>query len=242
MRSNVRASKPEGRVESREPHLPSSIFHLLRPRPRNQLNKKPHSVAGSGAFGKEEVLCRALATGGDHKTQRLGFLDLPVLQLHRRVASEDADTDAELAALGVDFLDDTLLVLEGAVGDLDLVADLINDLGGDGVLALFHLRKHGLDLFLPHRDGLVLGAGESDDSGGVLDEVPGLVDEFVVLIEEMHVNDQVSGEELARGLGLLAALDLLNSLGRDQHLKDMVAEFLGWDSLDDVVVDFLFLS
>ena len=176
------------------------------------------------------------------RRKQSGFFDLPVFQFHGRIATEDTDTDAEFSTLGVDFLDDALLVLEGTIGHLHLVANLINDLGGDGVLALLHLGEHAVDLFLAHRDGLVLGAGEPDDTCGVLDEIPSLVDEFVVLIKEVHIDDQIAREELARGLGLLAALDLLHTLGGDQHLEDMVAEFLGGDSLDDVVVDFLFLS
>ena len=58
----------------------------------------------------------------------------------------------------------------------------------------------------------------------------------------MHVHDEVAWEKLARCLGLLAALDLLHSLGRNEHLKDMIAEFLGGNPLDDIIVDFLFLS
>jgi hypothetical protein len=38
----------------------------------------------------------------------------------------------------------------------------------------------------------------------------------------VHVDDQVAGEELAGGLGLLAALDLLDALGRDKDLENVV--------------------
>src|SRR5258707_1179382 len=58
----------------------------------------------------------------------LSPLDLPVFELHGRIAAEDAHRDAQLAALRVDLLDDAVLVLERTVRDLDLVADLELDL------------------------------------------------------------------------------------------------------------------
>ena len=171
----------------------------------------------------------------------LGFFHLPVFQFHWRVATEDAYTNPKFAALGIDFLNDTLLILEGTVGNLHLVSDLVDDLGGHSVFTLFHLSEHSLDFFLAHRDGLVLGAGKSDDPRGVLDKVPSLVNEFIVLIEEVHIDDEISREKLAGCFRLLTALDLLHSLGRNEHLEDMISEFFGRDPLDDIVVDFFFL-
>ena len=52
------------------------------------------------------------------------------------------------------------------------------------------------------------GAGEADRSVGLLDKIPGAIDKFVVLIEEVHVDDEVSGVEFSGGLRLFATLDL----------------------------------
>ena len=58
----------------------------------------------------------------------------------------------------------------------------------------------------------------------------------------MHVDDEVTWKEFARSLSLFTALDLLHPLGGNEHLEDMVAKLLGGDPLDDIGVDFLFLS
>ena len=58
----------------------------------------------------------------------------------------------------------------------------------------------------------------------------------------MHVDDNVSREKLAGGLGFLTALDLLYSFGGDQNLEHKVSKFVSLDTFDDIVVDFLFLS
>ena len=57
----------------------------------------------------------------------------------------------------------------------------------------------------------------------------------------MLTND-VAGKELAGGLGLLAALDLGDALGRNEHVVDVVAHLLGLDALGDVFVDLVFLA
>ena len=86
-----------------------------------------------------------------------------------------------LPRLGIDFLDDAVLALERTVGDLDGVADLEADGRADALLALLDLGEHRLDLALAHRDRAVLGAGEADHAVHLLDEIPGLLDELVVL-------------------------------------------------------------
>ena len=37
--------------------------------------------------------------------------------------------------------------------------------------------------------GLSLCAGKADDAGGFLDEIPGAVDELLVLVEQVHVDE-----------------------------------------------------
>ena len=55
-------------------------------------------------------------------------------------------------------------------------------------------------------------------------------------------DDQVAGEKLARRLALLAALDLGDALGRDEHFEDDVAHLLGLDALHRFVVHLVLLS
>ena len=105
-----------------------------------------------------------------------------------------------------------------------------------------HLREQRLDFVSGASGRAVLGAGKAEDARGLPDEIPGPVDELVVLIEQMHVHDDIAGHELAGGLGLLAALDLGDALGRDQHLVDEIAHLLGLDALDHVVMHLLLLS
>ena len=146
----------------------------------------------------------------------LGFFDLPVFQVHEGIATEDADGDAEFAALGIDLFDEAVLVLERAVGNLHLVANLKLDLRFYGILAVAYLRKQAINFLRTHRNRAVLGAGEAEDTIGFLDEIPGLVNELVILIEEMHIDDDVAGEKLPSGLGFFATLDFLNALGGNE--------------------------
>lgn len=59
------------------------------------------------------------------------------------------------------------------------------------------------------------------------DEVPGLFDQAVVLIDkEMAVGDDVAGEELAVAFGALAFLDFGHALHRHENLKDVITHLL----------------
>ena len=59
---------------------------------------------------------------------------------------------------------------------------------------------------------------------------------------QVHVDDQVAGEKLARRLGLLAALDLGNALRGDEHLVDHVAHLLGLDAAFEAVAHLVLLA
>src|SRR4029453_1518172 len=107
-----------------------------------------------------------------------GALDLPVLEVDQRIAAEDADRDAEFAALGVDLFDDAVLILEGTIAHFDDFANREADLWFDLILGTADLGENCVNLALSHRDRLgrtsvtLLGAGKSDDARRVLDEVP----------------------------------------------------------------------
>jgi hypothetical protein len=122
----------------------------------------------------------------------------------------------------------------GAVGDLDGVSDFETDGRADAFLALLDLGEHGVHLALAHRGGAVLGSGEADHAFHLLDEKPGLLDELAVLIGEVHVDDDVTGEEFLLGLGFLAAADLGNHFGGHQHLADVFGHASASRALDPV--------
>ena len=90
--------------------------------------------------------------------------------------------------------------------------------------------------------GLSLVPAKPITPGRVADEIPGPADELIVLVEQMHVHDQVAGEKFARRLALLAALDLRDALGRDEHFENHVAHLLGLDALLDVVAHLVLLA
>src|ERR1700736_6810418 len=133
---------------------------------------------------------------------RLGLaaFDLPVFELNRRRATEDRDRNAQLTALRIDFFHDTILVLERSVRDLDRLADFKADFRLHLFLALLHLREQAVHFRLAHRDWLIFGAGEADYTRRFTNEIPGAPNELVVLVEQMHVHDQVSREKIAGGL------------------------------------------
>ncbi len=58
----------------------------------------------------------------------------------------------------------------------------------------------------------------------------------------MHVNDQVAGEKFPSRLALFPFLDFRDALGRNQHVVDQVAHFLGLDAFQDVLAHLVFLS
>src|SRR5271169_1210004 len=130
----------------------------------------------------------------------LQLFHLCVIELDGGRTAEDRDRDLEPGPFLVDVLDGAVERGKGAVGHLDLLADLEAD-GGLGPLDAF------LDLLedpagFGFRDGDRLAAAataqEAGDLGDVLDQVPGLV-------IEIHLHQHVAGKELALGLDLGAA-------------------------------------
>src|SRR4029077_19624856 len=132
-------------------------------------------------------------------------LDLPIFEVHRCLTTKDRHGDTQFPALGIDLFNNTVLVLKRTVSDFDLVTNFEANLGLDRVFALPHLGKQTLDLLLSHGNWAVLGSGKSDDPIGIFDEIPGLLDELIVLIQKVHVHNQIPGEKLPSRLCLLAA-------------------------------------
>lgn len=174
--------------------------------------------------------------------EALGFFDLPVFEIHEGVATEDADGDLEFSTLGIDFFDNSILVLERTIGHFHLVADFKMNLRLDSVFAVAYLREQAFDFFWPHGNRAVFCSSESQDARCVFDEIPSLLDQLVAFIKQVHVDDEIAWEKLAGGLGLLAPLNFLHALGGDEHLENEVGHLIGEDAAVDVVLHLLLLS
>src|SRR5262249_29114582 len=151
---------------------------------------------------------------------------LPVFKFYRSSSTEDGDGNAQLTTLRIYFFDHAALVLEWSIGDFHCLADLEANLRFDLLLTFAHLRKHVLDFSLTHWNGPILGSSKPDHARRFANEIPSPTDKLTFLIEEVHIDDKISGEKLARRLAFLAALDFRNPLGRDQHFENHVAHFL----------------
>src|SRR6266566_9360491 len=121
------------------------------------------------------------ATGGEFLSWSLSLLelfDLQEVELHGRLAAEDAHEDLHLVALGIDVVDRPDELGKGTVGDADTLA-----LGeGDPVLGCLdaHVAEDLLDLRLVERDRLAADAGdigaadEARHAGRVANDVPAI--------------------------------------------------------------------
>src|SRR6266403_3565694 len=147
-----------------------------------------------------------------------GLLDLHEVELDGGGAPEDADQHAQLPLVRLHLFHHAVEVLERAVDHLHLLALLEEHLGLRLDRPLGHLVRDLAHLGLGDvRDGARVGraAEEAGDLGGRLDDVPGLV-------VELHVDEDVAGEELARR-GLLLPLDQLDHLlRRHQDLPEQI--------------------
>src|SRR5438309_7056857 len=148
----------------------------------------------------------------------LRLLHLHEVELDGGGAPEDADQHAQLPLVRLHLLHHAVEVLEGAVDHLHLLALLEEHLGLRLDRPLGHLVRDLAHLGLGDGgDGARVGraAEEAGDLGRRLDDVPGLV-------VELHVDEDVAGEELARR-GLLLPLDQLDHLlRRHQYLAEQV--------------------
>src|SRR5205823_9588583 len=70
----------------------------------------------------------------------LAAFDLPVFQFHRSGATENRDRNTQFSALGIDFFDDSGLILEWAVGDFHRFTNLEAHFWLHLFFPLLHLR------------------------------------------------------------------------------------------------------
>ena len=138
-----------------------------------------------------------------------------------RFATKYRHRDAEFSALRIDFLNNTILVLKWAIRHLDLIADFEANFRLDRVFPFPNLRKQLSTSFFR------IGIGRSLVPANPITPSVSLMKyhvshEVIVLIEKIHVHNEISGEKLARRLGLLATLNFLDTFGRNQNLIDVV--------------------
>src|SRR5687768_11894670 len=112
----------------------------------------------------------------------LAAFDLPVLEVNEGISSENADRNAQLAAIGIDLFNYPALVLERTIGHLNGLADAEADLGFYCVLTLADLREQAVYFRRTHRDWAIFGARKPDNARRVLDEVPSPIDELIVVV------------------------------------------------------------
>src|ERR1700730_14173908 len=144
-------------------------------------------------------------------------LHLVVLELDRREPPEDGHHDLELAALRVQVVDRALEVHERPLDDPHFVTLLEGRLELRLLGAFLHLPQDPLHLFGRQRHRLGSRAHEPGDLRGRAHQVPRLVG-------QLHLHQEVPGEELLLGLDLLALADLPHLLGRHDHAPDHVLE------------------
>src|SRR5215218_4047088 len=163
----------------------------------------------------------------------LELLDLVEGELDRRLTAEDRDQDLELLLVGVDLGDRAGQLGERAGGDGDGLADLPLD------LRLELLDRLGFEdlghFLLGQRGRLGPGADEAGHAGGVPDHVPGVV-------VQVHADQQVAGEDLARDDLLLAALDLHDVFHGDHDLEDPLLHVHRGDAALEVGLDLVLVA
>src|SRR6516162_4260219 len=170
---------------------------------------------------------RFFAIWGASSSFDLELRDLAELELDGRLAAEDVHEHLQLGAIDVDLGDRTVEVRERAGDDTHLLALLELHSRTDLLLCDRALglgdAEDVLDLFASEWGRLgTARPDEARDSGGVADDVPGVV-------VEVHADEQVTGKHLLLDDPALAALELDHVLHREVDLL----EFLLVDDFDE---------
>src|SRR5208283_5996745 len=158
-----------------------------------------------------------------------------------RVPPENVDGDLEFTAFRIDFLDHAAEVEERSVVDFDGFTDLKIDLRFFRLFRRGNLGLDGLDFIGGCRHGR-FAADEPDHALGFLDEIPGLFDDALVLIQQHHVHKHVARPQFAAGHGLLLIAHLDDLFHRDEDFPDEVLHLVGLDALLDAFLDLLLLA
>src|ERR1022692_3948130 len=146
----------------------------------------------------------------------LCFFYLYKIGFDRSCASEDRYQHAHFAFFGLDLFDRAVEILKRPIHYFYRFPHLEQNLGLGPQCPFFHLLRDFPDLMLRYFRRIGSVPYEASDLRRILDDVPG----FVV---EQHVDEDISGEELAaRDLALAALAEFLHPLHRHQHGADLL--------------------
>src|SRR3972149_3884304 len=160
----------------------------------------------------------------------LQALHLEEVQLDRRLAAKERYEDPHLAFIQVDLIHDADEVDEGPVDDAHALAD--DEADAHARLLRLHLAEDALDLRLFQRHRPHARADEAGHAGRVAHDEPGAARLRGVLLQQIHVNQDVAGEDLARDGAAHAAVHL--DLVHRRH-EDAMNEVAGVHRCDAVL-------
>src|SRR5215469_12845834 len=142
-----------------------------------------------------------------------GLLDLHEVELHRRGAAKHLDHHPHLLLLRPHFVHKAREIGERTADDADILAFLETDLRLRLDRAFLDLLGHPRDLLVGDRGRMRPTAHEACHLRSAAHDVPGLV-------VQVHVDEDVTGEELSLRGSLLALHHLDDVLLRDEHLVE----------------------
>src|SRR2546422_3919730 len=148
------------------------------------------------------------------RTFCLGLLHLIKIQLHGRRATENGDHHAERRAIVVDFVHDAREVLEGAVGDLDVLPFIEHQFRLGMFRSHFHAVNDPVHFLDRQRARLLARTYEPRNAGSGTHQVPGVV-------VQIHLHQDVPRVEKLRRHDLFPAPHFNNVFGRDHDLAKL---------------------
>ena len=160
-------------------------------------------------------------------------LDLRKVDFDTGRAAEEGHGQPDLLLVGVDLLDLAREVGERTTADAHLLAHVVRDIGHN----LLRHRLLGWDRLLTAnavhlgRGDLagVLTAEEAGDLGCGLDKVP-------ARLGQLHLDEDIAGEELVGLLNRALATALSDLLGRYEDLSELLVEAALFDALLEVLL------
>jgi len=134
-----------------------------------------------------------------------------------------------------------LKLRKGAIVDLDGLTHLEVDLGLLDVLGITDGSLDDVDLLDIHLSR-TLTADEPNHAINAFDEIPRLLEQATVLIEQGHLHVEVTRMELAVRHRLLPTADLHDLLHGQEDLPDVGLHLVDLEATIDAVPDLLFLA
>src|SRR5690606_35478166 len=167
---------------------------------------------------------------------QLDLLDLAELQLYRRGATEDQNRDLNATLLVVDLFDHTIEIGERTVCNSNDLTRLEQRLRLRLVAAVSNATQDSLGFLIGDWRRLIRRAtDEAHHTRRILDQVPRT-------FGHIHLNQDVTGKELALTLALLPVTHLHDFFSGDQNLAEMIFHTGKLDALDQRTHDMLLVT